>query len=323
MASSLWDTYSACLTIIVMIAATTDFLIGKKGAKCPQNWLADLWLRLEVTGWRSFGPTEAESFIRFYEALFGRKLFSAKRLVSCLLLVLFCYILSALSLDWSELTATFSNKSTLPAYLISFVLDTVSTSIFVEITRVIFYLSRGIARSLKYSSAAFILLVLISFLSAYGVSYYLIRPGMASIAMVLGDALGPHQPYENYSIYEFWLRLTVSTREIYSFEFDEGNFNYQYFLRSIVDPELLMDNLAIAGVVAGSASGLVAWLSSIIRIIFAAAFLVLWLFVRPLRWISSLILLRFAELNKGVLTTFAAALAGIAKIIQLVIEKII
>ena len=53
-----------------------------------------------------------------------------------------------------------------------------------------------------------------------------------------------------------------------------------------------------------------------IRIIFAVVFLASWIFLQPLRWISSLILLRLAEAERGALTAVAAGVAVLAKLIQ-------
>lgn len=56
-----------------------------------------------------------------------------------------------------------------------------------------------------------------------------------------------------------------------------------------------------------------------IRLIFAIIFIGSWIFLRPLRWFISLLLLRLAESKKGVLSLIAVLLAGLVELIQMLI----
>jgi hypothetical protein len=56
-----------------------------------------------------------------------------------------------------------------------------------------------------------------------------------------------------------------------------------------------------------------------IRLIFAIIFIGSWIFLRPLRWFISLLLLRLAESEKGVLSLIAVLLVGLVKLIQMLI----
>jgi hypothetical protein len=53
-----------------------------------------------------------------------------------------------------------------------------------------------------------------------------------------------------------------------------------------------------------------------IRILFAVVFLASWLLLAPLKWTTSLILLRLAEAERGALTVVGTAVAVLAKLIQ-------
>jgi len=55
---------------------------------------------------------------------------------------------------------------------------------------------------------------------------------------------------------------------------------------------------------------------SSLRVAFAAVFIGSWILLPPLKWASSILLLRLAESNRGALTALGAGMALLAKLVQ-------
>jgi hypothetical protein len=63
------------------VGAFTDFYIGKLGQQRVRNWLETWWLRFSYVDAHNFGREEAIFAISVLDRLFGRKVFSIRRLV--------------------------------------------------------------------------------------------------------------------------------------------------------------------------------------------------------------------------------------------------
>jgi hypothetical protein len=67
------------------LGAFIDFYIGKAGQKRVTDWLETWWLRLSDVRWGNFGREEALFAVQVIDRLFGKRLFSIRRLVVVLL----------------------------------------------------------------------------------------------------------------------------------------------------------------------------------------------------------------------------------------------
>jgi hypothetical protein len=79
------------LAVIIYLAgagAAIDFYIGKAGQKAVRDWMEDWWLRMSDVKWGNFGTKEAQLALEILNRLFGRSLFSIRRLCAVAVLAL-------------------------------------------------------------------------------------------------------------------------------------------------------------------------------------------------------------------------------------------
>src|SRR4051812_2569187 len=82
------DPLSLWLALAVTIIWCADFLIGKNGKKLISDRIIDIWIWLEEVKWIKLGSSEARSFLSTFDRVFGPRLLSPRRLLSCT--ILFC-----------------------------------------------------------------------------------------------------------------------------------------------------------------------------------------------------------------------------------------
>ena len=82
------------------VGAFIDFYIGKRGQQRVKGWLETWWLRLSYVRWGNFGREEALFAVRAIDRLFGRRLFSFRRITAALVIAIgsFCIILTLFKL---------------------------------------------------------------------------------------------------------------------------------------------------------------------------------------------------------------------------------
>jgi hypothetical protein len=81
MQSGSWASALATVAACGGVGAFIDFYIGKAGQRRVKGWLETWWLRLSYVRWGNFGREEALFAVRVMDRLFGKRLFSAQRLI--------------------------------------------------------------------------------------------------------------------------------------------------------------------------------------------------------------------------------------------------
>ncbi len=73
--------------------AFIDFYIGKVGQRRVRDWLETWWLKLSYVRWGNLGREEALFAVQVMDRLFGRRFFSARRIILVVLIISVCGIL--------------------------------------------------------------------------------------------------------------------------------------------------------------------------------------------------------------------------------------
>jgi len=89
----MWTNILTTIAASGVIGGYIDFWLGKKGAKRVRELLEDWWLRLGYVRLGNFGREETLFAVNVMDFLFGRSLFSKRRLVSCGAVALACVVL--------------------------------------------------------------------------------------------------------------------------------------------------------------------------------------------------------------------------------------
>jgi len=85
--------------------AAIDFLLGKNGQKKVRDWLELQWYRFSEIKWDNFEEKEASMSIRIIDRIFGKRLLTLKRIISCYTLVFLIFIAITVIMIVSEVTA--------------------------------------------------------------------------------------------------------------------------------------------------------------------------------------------------------------------------
>jgi hypothetical protein len=91
-----WENALATVAACGVVGAFIDFYIGKPGQQRVRSWLETWWLRLSYVRWVNFGREEALLAVQVIDRLFGRRLFSVRRItaVAVITSASLCVILS-------------------------------------------------------------------------------------------------------------------------------------------------------------------------------------------------------------------------------------
>jgi hypothetical protein len=165
--------------------AFIDFWIGKRGEKRVRDWFETWWLRFSYITMKSFGREEALYAVGILDRLFGRRLFSSRRLVATVV-VAFIVLTPTITkfvthyntgLIWTETPNILAIK--LVAALLLFAMS-------ISATRAV---SVRASRHLRYGSVANTI-IFILILGAQVIMYWLWVPFLALIVGVFARVLG-------------------------------------------------------------------------------------------------------------------------------------
>jgi hypothetical protein len=79
---SSWGKALAIVAAFGVVGAFIDFYIGKPGQRRVRDWLETWWLRLSYVHWGNFGREEALFAVQVIDRVFGRRLFSVRRVIA-------------------------------------------------------------------------------------------------------------------------------------------------------------------------------------------------------------------------------------------------
>lgn len=316
---------------LVAIVACADFLTGKEGRKYIQKHLEDWWLYLQYVRFRTVGIEEITFTLTLFDKIFGRRFFSTKRFISCLI-----YYIAAISLFYVLVESYRYRHGMLwrppfsdPHYATGFPAHIFSIMFSITLTRFILYKSKAMVRYGSFGIFMTILALLIS--SGFPFSLSIITQPLVLRIEDLLEAILSALFRENYraivapilltahfwyvqvlyirnvylGVYEFFFGYFTGTPSNTTMTFTVSPFWHAFRTASLIDDSLIEYYRSFVDLSVQS-----------IRLFFAAVFLFCWSAARPLHWLTSLLIYRFAEAEKGPLTIFAAALAALAKLIQ-------
>jgi len=256
------------------------------------------------------------------DAIFGRRLLSIHRAVATTLFVaaLICIAYVVFEATRAATGKTFRWPFIKPHWETGFPWQVLPAMISISVTRLIVDGSIRVFGKFKWGTLAFLV--------AIGLAGYM----SAAFAMLVAFAFEPIL---------LAILSAVATAFHYITHFDEvgieGQYQLFHFLPLLWARIMIGVSLAFVairdpflawwfffGLAQHNDEGLVrAWYDFCIstgvggiRVLFAVAFIGSWAFLPPLKWITSLIVLRLAEAERGALTAVGAALAVFAKLIQ-------
>ena len=342
------------LCAFVVLFAVGDFLLGKRGRRLIQDKLENLWIRLEDAKPRYFGAAEATLFCAIMDRLFSPRLFSLRRVGSCLMLYAFLIALFygivetchySADLPWQAPFFSLHFNTGFPTRLPSIMLATYATQKMAG-------LSTRIPANGRMSNLLFLSALLCSSFVSYVLTAVMLGPlspifihnffvsGIRQIMMLQPGGLYPIVVIDasalmhrveflsvllfdwNRTSWELFLReLTIPTNFIIAFLSKSGNYPV---VAEQASPDAVIFQLGPqvnaridVPVMYELAYGYFVDLAFFsMRILIFCALLVSWIAVRPIHKLLSVIVLRFAESDKGPLTLMAVALAGLVKILQ-------
>jgi len=135
------------------------------------------------------------------------------------------------------------------------------------------------------------------------------------IRFVFGLSAANNPEYQKYAtqfLEQIWRSVFMSA-DVATILFDDPPFMWKVIFKSAIEDTFgpstrqWYDFVVVLGF-------------STMRVMFAAIFVSSWLVMPPLKWLSSLLLLRLIETEKGVLTALGATLAFVAKLVQQIMK---
>ena len=320
MTKSWLDLLTVALCAAVLFIAVFDFFLGKAGRLKLQSRLESLWLRFSYVRWPSLGATEAVAFLSWIDRVFGARFLSWRRLISSTLfvVVLICIayvvyegvrVIAGKPLRWPFLP---------PHWETGFPVQVLPAMASISLTR---FMVTGCVRLLAFLRGGTVLFVL-----AVGVAGYLSSAAAFAIAFCF-DAL----------VFAAQFLLAAVYHYIVTFGDASGVSNFAQTFPLLWSRIMIGLSLAwvaihdplgawwtLVSITQHNDHGLVrAWYDFCIstgfgglRLGFAVAFIGTWLCLAPLKWVTSTVLLRLAEAERGALTALAAGIALLTKLIQ-------
>jgi hypothetical protein len=108
------------------VGALIDFLIGRAGQAKAKDFLLKWWVRFDDIKWNNFGREEGLFAGEIIQKLFGRRVWSIRRIASAVIVTVFLYVFFALmhrTTDISDLKSAIVISSGTVASIISFSLS--------------------------------------------------------------------------------------------------------------------------------------------------------------------------------------------------------
>jgi hypothetical protein len=324
-----FDPLAVWLLAFVMVVLLAEFLLGKAGKKWIQERFEHWWLILQYTRWKSLGYVEADFCLRLINKVFGTKLLSLRRLVSCLifcsmgicvfyLLVEILRLMNGYEIRWPFIGIHF--ETGFPVTVIPVMISVSITAFMVEKSILIF-------KNMKYSIFYFITAILVFGILSYTLSslvaFILMMPGSALYGWIIISIENAYHA-EDFSS---WLSMQGANNRNLLYRCTELPILYLKYafegenvIYIITRPYHVLHFAAFSirsGTLGYQYEEWQSIFAALLRLAIAAAFITSWVVVRPGHALLSLVVLRFAEAEKGVLTAIAAGLALMAKFLHM------
>jgi hypothetical protein len=311
------DAFLVYAFLAVLACTAADWWIGTPGRQKLQSILADWWLRIEYVNWRTFGREEALFADQVLVRLFGRRLYSIKRLISSL------YV----TLNTLGIIAGVYLVSNVFGLRQRPVLDTLRVFEDVIVLLVLFAVSISMSRLLMLPlklnlKSDFLRLLLSSLILIVSVYVLLLWPGIIHAITVLVMTAARYKyldltgqtcscrPFsevtESFFIYIFASTsglMHANVKLLYSLLNTWAEYVWEIAKQ---DPLQIRDMFPVV----------MAMIPTAFRMLLALAFFGSALLRTILKPLVSRLLLRFAEAEKGVLTTISIIVGGTAKLLQ-------
>jgi hypothetical protein len=321
MANSWIDSFAIVLAATVFLVGCLDFLLGKSGRKQLQSGLETFWLRLSYVKLPTLGLDEAQSFLRFLDSVFGPRLVSWRRLFSVALFVVVLIVFAYLTFEASRVASGKPLRWPFiaPHWETGFPGQVVPAMISISITRMIVSGCVRLVGRVQFSTLAFLVACALAgyistvFTFALG---YIFGPIQDMVVSAIGigvhyithldDVTQGREYVFKYAFPFWWSQIKIGFALAYGAT--RAPFVAAYLLFSLAQENDWLVRTWYDYCIALGFGG--------IRILFAIAFIGSWIFLPPVKWISSLIMLRLAESERGALTAVATGLALLAKLLQ-------
>ena len=331
--------FDATLVLLLFVAASTDFLLGAAGRKKLSDRVGDLWLTLSDIELPTIATAEASYCLIAFDKCFGPKLFSWRRFYSCVVLnAIFVGIFYVL-VEGYRFThgMVFRPPFQEPHWYTNFPLDAFPGAISISFTRFILSQSLHFFRRSTYAVLFFLLAMVLSTVVSY-VFYVYVGNVIILSSFVLFDYvviniqvfLSSSVPLDTGDSGLSWKDFLNKLWEVFS-NMEQENIAYlvdvaHYPSLTRLGKMLIAPYLVGYGVVKDfipdwpiqplNYSIFVNTMFSMVRIIFAIGFVVIWGVIRPLHRFVLLILLRFHETGTYSLTILAGLFDAGAKVIE-------
>jgi hypothetical protein len=131
-----WGNALTTVAACGVVGAFIDFYIGKRGQQRVKGWLETWWLRLSDVRQGNFGREEALFAVQILDGLFGRRLFSVRRITAIAVITSgsLCVMLALFRLKQIPFYGFWSNFIRLHI-LLNFILIVLSVGASLSITR--------------------------------------------------------------------------------------------------------------------------------------------------------------------------------------------
>lgn len=324
--------------LFIGFVAAVDFFIGSAGRKKIQSKLEDLWISYDDVGIKNFGKKEAEFTLGLFDYLFSSRFFSFRRFMSAAVLVLLNIVVFYLMIEsyrWYNGLAVRLPFSEFHFYT-GFPGTIIPTMISLSLTRNWLYISIRGLKDLKWSNFMFLTsLVILSCLS-YLIYAFDVGPAMSEAisqifvffqdvilttikaeinTQMIGDRLSMIVNRIIFNIHG------ILNGDLYSALSYGPTAPFSMALKAetpsdYCDIECIKTTYGYLQIAYTQFNDLMLFL---VRIILTFSFLVFWFSFGFLHNLTSTLLYRLAESEKGPLTLIAAAIAACIKCCALLI----
>jgi hypothetical protein len=309
-----WLDAALWLIVVIWIA---DFILGPDGRKTLQSRLEDLWLWFDGVSWKHAGQKEANFCLAVMERLFGKRAFSLRRVLSAVTYMLLAYaaiysaseiarIQRSLPFRWPNTEA--HNHAEVPG---TFIVLFVGLSLTLWICREAVMRFAGTRfETLKFTATLAVTLAvsLITHALVFPTGLTLYSLGVCEVGHVLGLEGAICSEYLSYRLWPLVWSLIWGGVSMCGYlvghPWDLFNFfNYEF-------EQLVINQNAFVYSIAAGLSIL------LLRLGLTSFFLFGWALRRPLHKVTSLVLYRLSQSEKGVLALLAMALAALIKLLR-------
>jgi hypothetical protein len=314
---SSWGKALAIVAAFGVVGAFIDFYIGKPGQRRVRDWLETWWLRLSYVHWGNFGREEALFAVQVIDRVFGRRLFSVRRVIAVVVLVSWslCMILGLFMLK--EAYVVWTDFIRLRA-LLNFIFIVCSAAASLSITC---FVARRIASIiakapyLNFLGFAFLLLFQYGMLGWWSPTIVVVHGWVSQIFGTFGATVNYYEIFRKYPTLGLSFRNfnhyspVAQIHDIFSLPDETSSVRFGRNLRNWDSSVIFMEHLSML-------SNLIPNLIRLaITLIFVSSFL-LHPFQRPIMTLWA----RVIESDKPVFTLVFGGAAALAKAVQEIVK---